>query len=308
MCVPPTGASQVPWTAATHITSRDGLYPAHGYAETGPTCCLWMADTMDHDMVQFAALIPYLVHSQVLAKDVLQRAFPMGPGQQEQMGGTREYLAHGSIFFYAAIFLGVHPDTVYMPLSMVVRGQTTWIPAHVDQDETGVPVPHTYFKGLLDGTAGNRLVVGSNCKGGKITTMYTNPRRGEQLVAVFCPTEQLHFVDSEGAYTSGSKSVPDPTQVRLIPFNSRWVAACLQNGSKTEGGSGLRLAPLKPIDRQPVQCTACMYRFVSPREKPGTWMNHLGAHIAAARQLPFVCFDCSWEHLMGDTSCVFTCG
>ena len=173
--------------------------------------------------------------------------------------------------------------------------------AHTDPDERGdpnpLPIPHLYFKGLGEGTAGNRLVVASGMSGGQVVTQYTMPRRGEVQATVFAPTDQLHFVDSEGCYTRGNKSEPDPTQVRVIPFNSKWVAELLLKGKTQPNHVGMRLAPLHPCWRAPVTCNACLQVFSSPSENPVAWINHLGWAIAKNRDCEFVCFDCAWEKL-----------
>jgi hypothetical protein len=67
-----------------------------------------------------------------------------------------------------------------------------------------------------------------------VVTQYTMPHMGDVQATVFAPTDQLHFVDSEGCYTRGKKSEPDPTQVRVIPFNSKWVAEMLLKGKAEE--------------------------------------------------------------------------
>jgi hypothetical protein len=75
--------------------------------------------------------------------------------------------------------MGIHPDTVFKPLAFVIRGQTRWIPAHLDPDESSIPVLHLYVWGLDEGTAGNRLVVASRRQGGQVVTPHTRSHRGE---------------------------------------------------------------------------------------------------------------------------------
>lgn len=224
------------------------------------------------------------------------------------MGGRRQAIMQGSVLFYAAVFLGIHPDTVACVLSLTLRGQTAWMPAHVDPDEMGTDVPpvaHSYLSGLGTAMAGNRLVVGSRIDGGQLSSTHTYPRRGEQQVVVFDPTSQLHWVDSDRVH---SNDEVDHSQVRVIPFNTKFSANALLKGVQRHAhGCGIRLAPLSPIMREAVVCGVCNQTFSSPHEKPRTWMNHLGAAMARVQSPPkdFVCFDCAWEGLTGEESVVF---
>ena len=220
-------------------------------------------------------------------------------------------MQRGSILYFVSVFMCVDPNTVYCPLAFVLRGQTPWMPAHVDPDEPGLPVPHLYLRGLMAapalGRAGNRLVVFSERDGGQAVTHATEPCVGEVDVVTFTPTDMLHMVDSAG---EEEHAIVDDTQVRVIPFNCKWIADMLLSsgsgaGGQREGEVGIRLAPLHPCVREPITCTQCAHMFGSPHANPVTWMNHMGWHMAHAKGGAFVCFDCMWEEVTGEDSYVF---
>ena len=285
----------------THVVSSGGVVML--CASRNHTCAarstVWVCSHLDIEMASHAAVMGDLVEVHKLLRSVHERADPYIASQARE-GGERAKYVYCSLFYYATYFLHVHPDTVYCPIGLLLRGTTMGLPAHLDADEAAVVV-HYYVAGHpaipQRDMAGNDVFVCSGRTGGKVVEFSSAAPPGELRAGTWTPSEMLHWVGTrEGAHTL------DPRQIRGIPFTNRWVHHCLQSQEHTP----VRLAPLHPKARRPVTCTCCARVYASPDVDAVAWMNHFGALIQSSRRRPFICFDCCVFSVSAKCSNVFS--
>lgn len=205
-------------------------------------------------------------------------------------GGSRNITAQCSLIYHACICLGIDPDTVHCPMAGAFRACTSHLPAHFDEDADW-PQINYYMRGVDEGVCerqGCRLFVGSDKTGGSWVEVCTDPMEyGVVLAVQFTPSQQLHFTET----AEGSEGHEEDTFVRHIPYDNKGVVEKLQadDGKKR----GVRLAPLKPLARETIQCLQCARRIGCPTKDARNWLHHMcnGVQKAAGKE-GFVCYVC----------------
>ena len=264
---------------------------------------VWVCAHLDTDMASQAAVLGDLVEVHRQLRQVHMHAEAC-IAAQEREGGERAKYVYCSLFYYAAYFLLIDPDTVYSPIGLLLRGGNAGIPAHLDADEDAVAV-HYYVAGQdpvvpVADMIGNEVFVCGGRTGGQVVHFSSAAPPDVLVAGTWTPSRMLHWVGSrDGAHTL------DTRQIRGIPFTNRWVHYCLQAHEHTP----IRLAPLHPKARKPITCTCCKRVFVSPHLNACNWMNHFGASIQKSRgRKGFLCFDCCVHITKGRRSRVFVDG
>jgi hypothetical protein len=269
---------------ATHRVVGPAVTPDIGDYKDGVCGELtaWMHPNMDLDLESVGIVFHYLV--QVHKHGI---KFVRAHGQEQTAHDFRAVTPVG----LAAIFLKVNPGLVHAPFSLVLRGCTDWLPAHVDPD-VSMLTPHYYVAGAGKSrrvpAAGCAVFVGSERLGGQVAEVDTDAQEGDLLIVGFNPTKQLHWVDSRGG------AAVDKTGLRVIPYNPSWACEKVLKAMTDPYAphAYVRLAPLNPKNRNPIRCTYCK-RFVGcPTIHPKEWVEHFGCAVQAAAGRRFECISC----------------
>jgi hypothetical protein len=252
---------------------------------------LWINQNEDLDLALTGQLYLHLVQAHMRLLDFVNAC----PGQGEASARLLLVLRQVSLFRYAAEFMGLGEADVYCALALLLRGATTWLPAHTDPDLPHM-VPHYYMAGerKREGVPARGMslfVAGDRGTAGKEATVVevcTDAPPGEMYVVGFKPAKQLHWVEDRGS--PGARL--DRTGLRGIPFNNNWLGQQLCKQAEKGVPVLIRMAPIRPKSRTPISCTVCLNEYGDPAVQPQAWLQHFGACVQAANGKPYVCLAC----------------